>query len=32
MRKKNNRGYKVKRIVMAVEVDGHFFTACEQSL
>lgn len=30
--KKNNRGYKVKRIEMAVEVDGHFSTACEQSL
>ena len=32
MRKKNNRGYKVKRIVMAVEVDGHFSPACERSL
>ena len=32
MREKNNRGYKVKRIVMAGEVDGHFSKACKQSL
>ena len=30
MRKKNNCGYKVTRMAMAGEVDGHFFTACEQ--